>query len=804
MLISMATVQLVVLYYPGVKASEREQQVGEPGSVSPPGVVDGAKIHFDSVKPTGAVIRWAEPHLGEYHWPIEGYRIRMSVQEVFPKVTTGTYSLSHPHAQAGAAVPEWDELTGVSSHSETDYQGELWYRVGGLLPDRLYRFQVQAFNLGGAGAWSESSYALHTPAVPEPPLAPVVLDRTHNTVLLTWSAPSTRGTVNCPDISGKNLAHGVCTTAGSGANVTGFQIYVTKGSADQEVPQQWLPLTLPVTGLKVGLIAALAYHVRGCEPSMTYGFRVSATNAAGESEPGAAVYVSTNTVPAAPMRPQVFAKTHSSIALMWAPAESDSRSPVLGYRLFGSRWDWNYGLWVPASPSVLSIEEREQVSYDELVVEPGEAAYPLPAGLDESEWSELQIPSIEILSGGTDGVDYDAGVVDDVDGSWDEWDWNEGDANGASVAVNEWAGRRLGTRFEGAGWSDFASDTVHEDVLNRARRLQDVNVTNETEYTQGYAHSVYIRGGSFFRDRPAGLVNKTLYYNVNYLMNNQYYKFRVVGINAAGQGAVSEASQVEKLLDAPIQTVQIFSGPPCLYKQQKATKFMAISDGSGVYYRWTTALGSTAGACKTADCSVMEYQYVDVGENMLLVTAINNVGQMLQTLTVNVSYCGCTDRADPNFWWLASYHLPKLCSNIETWPDVDKRVAFGETKFFDLPIPDDAYQAELIVRVERGSVGVYVSSTRLPDILSNITYDQRFVGPEILERSSGNQTGTYTGITTFQVMNTYFDDMSSVVAGQLTGAKWLYIAVVGFDSHSQVRATSLIDHRRLPCISPCV
>ena len=106
-----------------------------------------------------------------------------------------------------------------------------------------------------------------------------------------------------------------------------------------------------------------------------------------------------------------------------------------------------------------------------------------------------------------------------------------------------------------------------------------------------------------------------------------------------------------------------------------------LSDGSGVYYRWTSALGSTVGNCKNSDCSVMEYQYVNVGENMLIVTAINNIGQMMQSIEVNVSYCGCTDGADPNYWWLANYHLPKYCSTIETWPDVDMRVTMGETKF---------------------------------------------------------------------------------------------------------------------------
>lgn len=780
-----------------------------------PSRVDGGRIHFTGVTPRSAVVRWEEPSLGRWKWPIQGYRIRVSLQERFPKITSATYSADHPGA--GAVPGDWIELAGVSSSDETDYQGRTWYRISTLVPDVWYRFQVRAYNLNGLGNWSTSSYALHTPAVPEPPAMPVVVGRTHSVVLLRWSAPLTRGTVDCPDIALKDVRKGVCTTAGKGANVTGFHIYVTRkpgvknsdkkkaGNASvplaAEPPLTFEPLVFPMTGLQVGLIRSTYYAVRGCKSSTTYGFRISAANAAGEGQPGEPVFVSTNTVPAAPDSPEIYAKTHSSIALMWEPPDSDPQTPVLGYRLFGGRWDWEFSRWVPASPSVLSIHQRKHVSYDDLVVEPGESPHPWPAGMDPSEWGEFQLPDLAQLSG-IPSSQSGSGQYANANRSSDGWNWAGGDVAG-QIGLSEWAGRRLDgysdlPRFEGAGWSSYASDAVHEDL--HRRRMQASSATNATlgangtsitnangTTPTGYAHDMYIRDGTYYAARPIALVPGTLYFNVNYLMNNQYYRFQVLAINAAGQGPVSPPSQVERLLDSPVTSVQIFSGPPCLYRQQAPTKFMAVSDGSGVYYRWTTSTGNTAGSCKSVDCSVMEYQYVDVGTNMLLVTAINNVGSIMQSMTVNVSYCGCTDRADPNFWWLATYHIPKLCSQIETWPNVSKSVAMGEAKYFDLPIPDDAYKTELVVRVERGAVGVYISSTRLPDILSNITYDQRFVGPEILDPVSGNSTDTYTGIRTFQLMNTYFKDMSEVVAGQLTGSKWMYIAVVGFDSFTQVR-----------------
>ena len=654
----------------------------------------------------------------------------------------------------------------------------------------LYRFQIQAHNAYGDGEWSEVSYALHTPAVPEMPEAPQVTNKSHNAIGLHWTTPKTRGTVGCPDISLRDPRAGVCTTAGHGAAVTGYLLYVSYGTVEDDEERVWEPLGLPVTGLQVGIIEALAYEVVDCKPSLLHGFRVAAVNAAGEGPMGPPLFVSTNTVPDAPDSPQFFAKTHSSIALMWHPPRTDEGSPVVAYRLFGGRWDWDVGWWVPIEPSVLSIKQRTDVVYDDLVVEYGESPYPWPEELDPYMWGELEIPSLARLQQGYKPPEHI--VLDDSgsgSGSWSDsesWDWAEGAVSGEQT-LEEWRGRRQQEtedglaedddtepeEFQEAGWSDHASQTVVEQA---ARRRLEINASN-------YAHSAFIRGGDYYKFKPDTLPVDTLYYNVNYLMNNEYYRFRVVAINAAGQGNVSLRSEPAKLLDAPITTLQMFAGPPCMYKFQASTNFLAVSDGSGVYYRWTTERGSTAGRCLNDDCSLMDYQYVNVGENTLLVTAINNVGSMLQTLQLNVSYCGCTDRHDPNFWWLATYHLPDFCSNIETWPDVDKRVAVGETKYFDIPIPNDAYHTELVLRVERGAVGVYISKSRLPDILSNITYDQRFVGSEIKE--DGNATGTYKGIETFAVMETWYQDLSATVGGKLTGAKWLFIAVVGFDSYSE-------------------
>jgi len=61
-------------------------------AASPPGQVDGSKIHFDEVVPTGATIQWEQPDLGTWKLPVHGYRIRYSADRDFPKVLTPTHA----------------------------------------------------------------------------------------------------------------------------------------------------------------------------------------------------------------------------------------------------------------------------------------------------------------------------------------------------------------------------------------------------------------------------------------------------------------------------------------------------------------------------------------------------------------------------------------------------------------------------------------------------------------------------------------------------------------------------------------
>ena len=72
---------------------------------SPPGRVDGASVHFTDVLPTGAVVKWAVPPLGDWGLPIVGYRLRMSTERDFPKTLSPTHALrKEPYAKSSDAT----------------------------------------------------------------------------------------------------------------------------------------------------------------------------------------------------------------------------------------------------------------------------------------------------------------------------------------------------------------------------------------------------------------------------------------------------------------------------------------------------------------------------------------------------------------------------------------------------------------------------------------------------------------------------------------------------------------------------
>eukprot|EP01052_Picozoa_sp_SAG31_P004472 SAG31_NODE_185_length_20953_cov_17.235398_10_plen_2809_part_00 len=84
--------------------------------------------------------------------------------------------------------------------------------------------------------------------------------------------------------------------------------------------------------------------------------------------------------------------------------------------------------------------------------------------------------------------------------------------------------------------------------------------------------------------------------------------------------------------------------------------------------------------------------------------------------TNTIEYCGCTDQADPNYWSLASFSVPEECAEASTFGDEGiSTVTAGKWEYFQLFFTEKTYGADVALRVDTGSVDMYVSAKSMPD-----------------------------------------------------------------------------------------
>ena len=158
--------------------------------------------------------------------------------------------------------------------------------------------------------------------------------------------------------------------------------------------------------------------------------------------------------------------------------------------------------------------------------------------------------------------------------------------------------------------------------------------------------------------------------------------------------------------------------------------------------------------CKTLDCSVMEYTFADTGAPNLAVTAYNTGGMVTAKTSLDVKYCGCTDPFDTNYWDDADYHVPTLCTDKTQWTGADKTVLAGKSEHYQFYYDDNTHSAKITLRVDTGSVALYVSSTGVP-----------------IPAMATSYFSSTSAITTYKVLTIPF--------ASLAGSRTLYVAVVG-------------------------
>ena len=201
----------------------------------------------------------------------------------------------------------------------------------------------------------------------------------------------------------------------------------------------------------------------------------------------------------------------------------------------------------------------------------------------------------------------------------------------------------------------------------------------------------------------------------------QAYKFRVVAVNSVGESYASFDSVVVETLDAEITQLQMFAGQPCITRDDSAMPFHAVSDGTNVQYAWRTSWGGRLGNCVTEECSAMTHTYSSEGTFQAILYASNSRGFIGQLASLDVRFCGCPDQMNENYWFASQHTIPRACAGY-SWDGVDKSLAQGESKLFSIPVVAKTYGAQVIVRVDVGTVDILVSSTGVPDSRMNQTY----------------------------------------------------------------------------------
>eukprot|EP01050_Picozoa_sp_SAG11_P017737 SAG11_NODE_2590_length_3189_cov_2.168932_1_plen_1001_part_01 len=728
-----------------------------------PCTIDGSSIHFSNVTHTSADISWEAPCLGDWQWPILGYRIQVT--------STFEWTLVDGVTTPGVTTPESYDNTGLDfsicpagmaeigmcsdGFLTAEYGDDTHHYLPGLTPDTSYYFRVLAYNHDGDAAWSSASYELITHAVPQAVDTPIVSTVSESSITVEWTEPITTGTDGCSAVADRDLSaetcfsrtcmrtsDETCQAVGTGSPVTQYRIKIsTDGETFVDLTDHATGLSLyPQFGVEEPTLIAQdadgvwSFTVPELEAATEYSFTVSATNAAGEGADSLPVSATTLGVPLTPVAPIATAVNETSITLTWniakgyCPEENEpSPSPTFN-NLYND---------YPATAT-----RSTDCVFDQGVALTGFRLF-------GSSYNPTANDGAYAGSVANDGEMYEL-----------EYQQRGGDEELETSDIGDWEPARRGSLTSDTEdrtyWSSPLSTTL-PDTLNNGKWLE-FNVEGTTPDDGEYT--------------------------VTHLAQDTYYKFVIVFTNAVGDSAVSPESEFFLTTEEPVSNLKMHSQPPCIYEDGRATRFVATSSGTNVFYKWqlsdgiqynshdTRNYGSVIAEgsrnCITADCSVMEFVLPSIStqegpsaENSFTIAVVgyNTRGQTVLETTYNIQYCGCTDPWDSNYWDQATYHMPLMCE-YEDWDGADKTVIAGEFQYYQLYYHEATHGAQVILRVDEGSVDLYTSTKQIPDPAMPTSFQR-----------------TFQEIVSFHILEIPYADLAD--------SRRLYIAVKGVDTFSR-------------------
>jgi hypothetical protein len=607
-----------------------------------------------------------------------------------------------------------------------------------------------------------------------------------------------------------------CQTVGSGSAVTNFRIwqaeapFTTVSYVELRDPVTGLAIfptktyTAATAADKLGAPGVdWAITIGNLKPDTEYRFKVSAVNDAGESvvsapssETGDALTIKTLGVPLKPLAPTATKVTETSIELTWNTAVGycggsdtvplpsptsvrltqpfpatgrrttecpfDSNVPLTGFRLFASSYNPGGGT-VADDGTQHTAGVATCIAKAKNVTTNVALCAAVTALSDSTACDAVKVATVAICT-------YTPGLT-------------------STGVLGTWEPARRGSLTSDKFNKAYASNTlgtVLPSSLTPAGSWLEINVT-----AAGISQRAALAAGKF---------------NVDNLAQDTYYKFRILFTNAVGDSAVSDDSKFLLTLEEPVSALKMHSMPPCIYEDATTapnggkTKFVATSGGTNVMYKWqlpdgiqknthdVRSMGSviaenqgnptTGKNCETADCSVMSFTLPSISTSAtpnakyklgntsypaasgkdytftLAVVAYNTRGQTMLETPYKVQYCGCTHPWDEKYWDQATYHIPDMCKAVENWDGADKTVIAKEFEYYKTFYSEGTHSAQVILRVDEGSVDMYTSTEGVPDPAMTSTF-----------------SSSVQDITSFFVLD--------IPYAELAGSRELYIAVQG-------------------------
>ena len=554
-----------------------------------------------------------------------------------------------------------------------------------------------------------------------------------------------------------------CQTVGSGSGVTGYRILMCKVGTGNDCadPANFIELKDPTTGLSMypmvdgggGLLDASAaadfqFTVTQLDAATTYMFKVQATNSAGESGPSTAVSGTTLDVPLKPHPP-----TATSIGEVTTDGHTEAQITLT----------WN-------------IEDGYCASAADTEPQPTETYTSLnnPNPNDETRTTTCRYDNGVALTGfRLFASSYSVlGTYDASGGGWEParrgslTDDSSGTAYFSSpldTALPDTlaqSGEWLEIDVTNSGCGDFASCSFVVDKLS-----QDTYYKFAILFTNAVGDSAVSDASEFFLTLEAPVSDLKMHTSPPCIYEsgaptrfvatstgtNVFYKWQLPdGIQTNVHDTRSFGSVI-----AEAGTVVVGGGSPS----------DPDAPGSGAFNPDADT------RCKTTDCSVMEFVLPSISSNdpayttpsdtctvdsdpntaevdcatgfthgdaatcptgctyaasqealfSLAVIGYNTRGQTVLQTSFDIQYCGCTDPWDPAYWDQATYHLPDMCDH-EAWDGAEMSVIENEFQYYQTFYYENTHSAQVIVRVDEGSVDLFLSTETVPDAAMDTTY----------------------------------------------------------------------------------